>query len=279
MPAPQQAAEDALRKGDPRAALAHLTDAVRAKPADAKLRTFMAQLLSVLGQWERAHTQLNVVADLDPLAIPMRETMGHAIRSELVRAQVFAGRCTPTVLGEPQAWLAQLVESLKQSAQGAHGLAAELAAQAYEAAPAVAGTLDGSPFEWLADADSRLGPVLEVCLNGQYTWVPMAQLTRIQFDPPEDLRDCVWMPAHLSFTNGGSSVALVPTRYPGSEASADGLIALARKTEWLPAEGERFFGLGQRVFATDAGDHDVMAVRDIQLHTAGATASAEPSEA
>lgn len=67
---PQQAAEEAVRAGDPRAALARLTDAVRAKPADARLRTFLAQLLSVLGQWERAHTQLNVVADLDKLANP-----------------------------------------------------------------------------------------------------------------------------------------------------------------------------------------------------------------
>ena len=29
----------------------------------------------------------------------------------------------------------------------------------------------------------------------------------------------VWMPAHLQFENGGESVALIPTRYPGSEAA------------------------------------------------------------
>eukprot|EP01031_Cornospumella_fuschlensis_P050386 gene50386-61644_t len=184
---------------------------------------------------------------MDKLAIPMRETVGHAIRCELLRAQVFAGQRTPVVFGQPEAWVAQLIESLKQQAEGKSELAADLAAKAFEAAPASAGSIDGQRFEWLADADSRLGPVLEVCLNGHYTWVPFQHLAKIHFDAPEDLRDCVWMPAQLSFTNGGSSVALVPTRYPGSEKSEDGLVNLARKTEWLPLPGEdRYAGLGQR---------------------------------
>jgi type VI secretion system protein ImpE len=261
----QRRAEEALRAGDPRAALAHLTEAVRAKPADAKLRTFLAQLLCVLGQWERAHTQLNVVAELDKLAIPMRETVGHAIRCELLREQVFAGQRTPMVLGQPQGWLAGLIESLNQAGRGEHQLAADLAARAFEDAPAVAGRIDDQAFEWLADADSRLGPVLEACVNGHYCWVPLQHLTRITFDAPEDLRDSVWMPAQLSFANGGGSVALVPTRYPGSQRSEDGLICLARKTEWLAAPGERWFGLGQRMLTSNLGDHDLMAIRQIEL--------------
>jgi type VI secretion system protein ImpE len=269
--APQQAAEAALRAGDPRTALARLTEAVRAKPADARLRTFLTQLLSVLGQWERAHTQLNVVAELDKLAIPMRETVGHAIRCELLRAQVFGGRRTPVVFGQPEAWVAQLIESLRQQADGQPALAADLAAQAFDAAPARGGQIDGQHFTWLADADSRLGPVLETCLNGHYTWVPFHHLAQVRFDPPEDLRDCVWMPAQLSFTNGGQSVALVPTRYPGSEQSDDGLINLARKTEWQPLPGtERYAGLGQRVLVSDLGDHDLMAVRQIDFDTTDA---------
>lgn len=269
--APQQAAEAALRAGDPRTALARLTEAVRAKPADAKLRTFLTQLLSVLGQWERAHAQLNVVAELDKLAIPMRETVGHAIRCELLRAQVFAGRRTPVVFGQPEAWVAQLIESLRQHADGQDALAADLAAQAFDAAPARGGQIDGQRFAWLADADSRLGPVLETCLNGHYTWVPFHHLAQVRFDPPEDLRDCVWMPAQLSFTNGGQSVALVPTRYPGSEQSDDGLINLARKTEWQPLPGtERYAGLGQHMLVSDLGDHDLMAVRQIDFDTANA---------
>lgn len=270
---PQDAAEAALRAGDARTALARLTEAVRAKPADARLRTFLAQLLSVLGQWERAHTQLNVVADLDKLAIPMRETVGHAIRCELIRAEVFAGRRTPVVFGQPEAWVARLVESLRQQGQGQPERAADLAMQAFDAAPSSAGCIDGKRFDWLADADSRLGPVLETCLNGHYTWVPFQHLAKLRFDPPQDLRDCVWLPAQLHFTNGGQSVALVPTRYLGSEKSDDGLVNLARKTTWQALPGvERYAGLGQRMLSSDEGEYPIMTVREIDFDLAAPAA-------
>lgn len=272
---PRTDAETLLRQGDPRAALAKLTEAVRAKPADASLRIFLSQLLCVLGQWERAHTQLNVVAEMDKLAIPMRETVGHAIRCELMRAQVFAGKRTPMVFGQPDEWLALLIESMLQAGQGNAEMSIDLAARAFDAAPAVSGRIDDQPFEWIMDADSRLGPVLEACVNGRYYWVPFSRLSRIVFEAPEDLRDCVWMPAQLMFTNGGETVALVPTRYPGSQDSADGLINLARRTEWSELGPDRWAGLGQRVLATDAGEHDLMAVRTITLDEV--PASPEPS--
>jgi type VI secretion system protein ImpE len=271
---PRTDAESALRAGDPRTALQHLTSAVRAKPADAKLRIFLAQLLCVLGQWERAHTQLNVVADMDAETVAMRETVGHAIRCELMRAKVFSGNRTPMVFGQPDEWLAPLIESLLQRGQGHAAMAEDLAARAFEAAPEVTGKIDGEPFTWLADADSRLGPVLEACVNGRYYWVPLSRLARVEFEAPADLRDCVWTPANLMFSNGGETVALIPTRYPGSESSEDGAICLARKTEWVDAGNDRWFGLGQRLFATDAAEHAIMSVRTIELDDAPAAAEA-----
>ena len=262
---PRSDAESALRAGDPRAALQQLTAAVRAKPADASLRIFLAQLLCVLGQWERAHTQLNVVADLDALAIPMRETVGHAIRCELMRAQVFAGKRTPMVFGQPDEWLALLIESLLQKGQGNAAMSEDLARRAFDAAPAGAGRLKDAPSERIADADSALGPGLEACVNGRYYWIPFSRLARVSFDAPEDLRDCVWMPAQITFANGGETVALVPTRYVGSHESDDGLICLARKTEWTEIGTDRYAGLGQRVLVTDAGEYDLMSVRSLEF--------------
>ena len=260
--------EAAVRAGQPHDALQRLTAAVRERPANAALRIYLAQLLCVLGQWERAHTQLNVVADMDAKTVPMRETVGHAIRCELLRAEVFAGKRTPMVFGQPDDWLAILIESLLQSGQGNAAMAQDLATRAFDAAPPSAGVIDGQRFEWLADADSRLGPVLEACVNGRYYWIPFSRLSRIRFEPPEDLRDCVWTAAQLMFENGGETVALVPTRYPGSQASDDGLICLARKTEWRDGGAERWFGLGQRVFSSDLGEHDLMAARLIEFDPA-----------
>lgn len=270
MSEPLQAAEAAVKAGNPQEALQHLTAAVKAKPDDAKLRIFMAQLLCVLGQWERAHTQLNVCADMDAKAIPMREMSGHALRCELIRAAVFEGKRSPMVFGQPDQWLAMLIESLLQAGTGNAALAADLAARAFDAAPATSGTVDGEPFEWIADADSRLGPVLEAFVNGRYYWIPFSRLSRISLDLPTDLRDMVWLPAQLHFDNGGEAIALIPTRYPGSQSSPDGAIQLARKTEWQDQGGDRFFGLGQRVLSTDAGDLDLLSVRLIELQTTAA---------
>ena len=67
----------------------------------------------------------------------MRETVGHAIRCELMRAKVFAGQRTPMVFGQPDEWLALLIESLLQKGQGDAALADDLAARAFDAAPEV----------------------------------------------------------------------------------------------------------------------------------------------
>src|SRR5204863_2748439 len=90
-----------------------------------------------------------------------------------------------------------------------------------------------------------------------------------EIEEPEDLRDMVWTPAHLQFENGGESVALVPTRYPGSEASSDGFVVLARKTVWEEIAPDTFRGLGQRVLATDEGETPLMDIRSIALTPAG----------
>jgi type VI secretion system protein ImpE len=114
--------------------------------------------------------------------------------------------------------------------------------------------------------------VLEAVMNGRYYWVPFSRLTSVTIEEPEDLRDVVWMPAHLQFENGGEMVALIPTRYPGSESSEDGLITLARKTVWQEMAADVHHGLGQRVIATDAVDVPLMELRKLTL---GAAAAAE----
>lgn len=271
------AAEAAIRAGAPKAALASLTAAVKAAPANAALRIFLAQLLCVLGQWERAHTQLNVVAAMDDAAGPMREMVGHALRCEKIRGAVFEGRRSPMIFGEPEEWLATLIEAMLRAGAGESELALSLAARAFEAAPASRGRIDGTAFEWIADADSRLGPVLEAMVNGRYYWIPFTRLVRVDIEAPTDLRDMVWLPAHLQFANGGEVIAMLPTRYPGSERSDDEQILMARKTEWRQAgsDTERWLGLGQRVLITDQGEHDLLSVRSIELDTMPADPSPE----
>lgn len=256
-------AEAALREGDPRRALDELQAAVRAAPADPKLRVFLFQLLCVLGQWDRALNQLELCAQMDAAALPMRETYRDAIRCELLRAEVFAGRKSPMLFGEPEGWIAKLIESLIRTGRGEPAAADQLREEAFAEAPASAGSFNGQRFEWVADADMRLGPVLEAVVNARYCWVPFWRLASVQAEEPADLRDAVWLPANLSFTNGGQSVALLPVRYPGSEASDDGLIALARRTSWAEVRPGVHHGLGQRQLATDSAEYPLLELRHL----------------
>ena len=258
-------AQELVAAGDPQGALALLQQQVRAAPADPKLRVFLFQLLCVLGQWERASTQLQVCGEMDASTLPMVNTYREALKCERVREAVFAGKTTPVALGEPKAWLAWLVEALQAEGRGETTVAEQWRNDALEAAPSSAGTLDGAPFDWIADADSRLGPVLEAIVNGRYCWVPYTTLAKVVIEAPVDLRDLVWAPARLEFPHGGQTVALLPARYSGSGSSGDGALQLSRKTEWIELGSGHFRGLGQRVLTTSEPEVGLLAVREIVL--------------
>lgn len=252
-------AQALIKEGKPAEALAALQGQVRSEPSNAKHRIFLFQLLSVMGQWSRALTQLNVVGELDAEALPMVQTYREAIQCEALRAEIFAGRRAPLIFGEPQDWLGLLVEALRLDATDPSHAAA-LRAQAFEQAPAAGGSIDGERFEWLMDADQRLGPVLEAVVNGRYFWIPFSRIARIEIDPPGDLRDTVWTAATFTWTNEAQAVGLIPTRYHGSIDSADDAIKLARRTEWQDGHG-----LGQRMFASESADYALMDVRSVEF--------------
>jgi type VI secretion system protein ImpE len=256
-------AEENFRQGNLAACLEALQGDVRRHPEVARHRVFLAQLLMIMGQWERALTQLGVLQELDASTLPMVHSYGAAIQCERLRAGVFRGERSPLLFGEPEPWMAQMVQAVGLVAHGRAGEAAEVRALALESAPAVPGTLNGVPFNWFADSDPRLGPLLEVLLNGSYYWVPLHRVREMRLEAPSDVRDFVWMPAQFVWTNGGEAVGLIPTRYPGSETSADDALRLARKTEWLGGGPDVALGLGQRVFATDDAETPLLELRSV----------------
>ena len=271
-------AEDRLREGDLDETLRQLQEQVRKEPANTKYRVFLFQLLAVMGQWERAMNQLNVAGELDAGTLAMVQTYREALRCEVLRGEIFAGRRSPLVFGEPEEWFALLLEAQRLLAQGAGEQAMEMRERALETAPATPGTIDGAPFEWIMDGDNRLGPVVEAIVNGRYYWVPFQRIRSLQIEEPADLRDLVWMPAHFTWANGGESAGLIPTRYPGSETSPDPELRRGRRTEWLEQPGGAYVGQGQRMFFTDSGEYPLMEVRSITLVTGTDAAEAESGE-
>jgi type VI secretion system protein ImpE len=110
----------------------------------------------------------------------------------------------------------------------------------------------------------RLGPVLEAVIEGKYYWIPFQNLLMIEIDPPTDLRDVVWAPARLILAAGGEKVALIPTRYPGSEAASNpAAVRLARTMQFGGADGETPLGL--RVLNTDQSEYALFDIARVKL--------------
>ncbi len=259
---------EALHAGDVIGAMSQLKNEVRDRPQAADLRVFRFQLFAVTGEWDRALSQLKVASELDGDCQTMADAYQHILRCEALREEVFSKGRSPLVLGEPEPWVASAIEAARLYCDGNYQNAAALQGEAYQDAPTSTGSFtlrsaDETPnsglpeehgFEWIADADSRIGPFVEAIVQGKYYWVPFHRIKCVEFHPINDLRDFVWIPAQFTWKGGGEMVGMVPVRYPSSEKHTDGLIQLGRKTIWEEKSSDTYFGLGQRMFATGESD-------------------------
>ena len=254
-----------LKEGRLEESLTALMGAIKQKPEDHSLRLFLFQLASVLGQWDRSLTQLRLVETLRPETQWLGKAFQQVVQAEFVRSQVFAGKVTPLLFGEPEEWMGWFIQALQLTNHGSLAEAKALRARALESAPANPGTLNGRPFEWIMDADPRLGPFLEVIIGGSYYWAPFSRIRQIRAEKPKDLRDLVWMAASFTWTNGGEMAGHIPVRYAGTELQASNELKLARRTEWIKQSDGSQIGLGQRLLATENEDVALLEVRHLEF--------------
>lgn len=258
--------DDMLRAGDLDGARAALVEMVKRAPTDQSARLFLFQLFCLIGEWDRASAQLRALASLSPEAQMLAVNYNLAIEAEKNRAQVFAGQAQPALLTSSSPWAGDLAAALGALAQGRVDEAEARRDLAFDAAPDTPGELDGRPFDWIADADTRFGPALEAIIAGRWGLVPFDAIDSLRSEGPKDLRDLVWLPVELAFKSGQSVNALLPTRYPGSEACEDAALRLARRTDWRDeAWGEA--GSGQHEWSlSDGSDVGLLSLRRLQFH-------------
>ena len=235
-------------------------DAVRRRPADARERWLLFQLLCVDGAWERALTQLQAWAGLEPEGEARAQLYRGLIQSELFRAEVFAGQRTPGFVDAAPAWLDALLRANERLAGGDVASADALREAALNDAPATRGDGDGTAeFDWLTDSDTRIGPVCEMAVAAGYRWVPFEQMRSLTLAPVASLTDIVWRAATAILRNGTVLRGYVPVRYPGSEhGPAD--IKLARATTWQNVGDTGVVATGQKTWTTDRGDFGLLEI-------------------
>lgn len=243
-------------------ALVEAQSAVRQCPEDAALRAALFPLYAALGRWEKAATQCELLAKLQPSTAFLGQVYHRVLACEVERQGVLQGVQLPPLFGEPEAWMAPFLRAAQLAFQGQVAAATALRNQALEAVPAMAGRLNGRSFTALGDADPRFSFFLEAIVGGTYFWVPFTRIRSIQTESPENMRDTLWLPARFVWENDGEATGYLFARYPGSELSGDGAVALGRATDWVQQTDGSQHGIGQRMLATEAEDVALLDVRE-----------------
>ncbi|MFT4066128.1 type VI secretion system accessory protein TagJ [Paraburkholderia sp.] len=237
---------------------ARTIDNVRRHPSNVRERWLLFELLCVDGEWERALQQLQTCAALEPEGASRAHLYRGLIQSEMFRTEVFAGQRTPGEIDPLPTWVNLLIEANVKLGEGNLIAADELRTAAFDHAPATRGesTRIGA-FEWLADSDTRLGPVCELAVAGGYRWVPFDAMKSLTLGPVTALTDLVWRSVIVGLRNATVLRGYLPVRYPGSE-SGPSAIKLARETIWRDIGETGVIALGQKTWRTDTGDFGLL---------------------
>ncbi len=233
-------------------ALTRLEREVRSAPNSASHRWALAELLCLLGHWERALKQLQVGSKLadakeskDAHWQSKAQMLRGLVRAEAQRTQVFAGQLLPVPVVDRPVWMEELARAIAANEKGDHAQADRLRRSALDVAPTRAGvcawvddTLPNPPsdippdtvatqalaeqaFDWISDTDTRLGPVCEFIVAGGYRWLAYADIATLELARPSSLLDLVWLPATLRLrsTEAGARPlrGFIPARYSGTE--------------------------------------------------------------
>ncbi len=208
---------------------------LRRNPADAAERTFLFELLCFSGQYERAEKQLGILAQGSPEAELGAVLYYSALHAEKTRQEMFRTEAFPQ-------------------------------APAPEPHP---GTLNGKPFQSIADADPTIGARLEVYAAGAYTWIPFRHIASVHIEPPRRLRDTLWTPAFVltgsTFKGTDIGEVIIPAIYPFSWKSPDPSVWLGRTTEWVADDEGHQFPVGQKMFVVDGEEVPLLEIRSLEF--------------
>jgi type VI secretion system protein ImpE len=240
-------ANQLFQAGRLKEAVQALNEDVRNHPEDTKRRTFLFELLCFSGEYDRAEKQLDLLAEAGPNSEAGALLYRSALHAERTRQDLFQRKEYPKPGGGASA-----------GAESTHG------------------TLNGKPFQTIADADPRIGPRLEVFAGGNYLWINFEHLASIQIQPPRRLRDLLWTPAvvragpALKSTELGE--VLLPVLSPFAWQHSDEAVRLGRMTVWEEDESGAAVPVGQKMLLVDGEEFPLLEIRKLEFDSPPARA-------
>jgi type VI secretion system protein ImpE len=246
---------------------------VQSRPSDMAARSALWQVFAARGEFDRAQAQLDAMVVIDGSWAREATACGGLLQAEAQRLRVLGGAEPPVCMGDPPPWLADMVAGLSLAAGSASAdrrAAAALLHRAQLSSPACVGSANGQPLSWLCDGDARLGPCLEVVVQGRYFWVPWSRVRALNTRPPTEIRDRLWLHALVTLEDELSIEAFLPARYPAPGNDAE---HLGQRTEWhLLADDVKdvYVGRGQKTLLADSGEWGLLELRELRLQGAAA---------
>ncbi|HXC62441.1 MAG TPA: type VI secretion system accessory protein TagJ, partial [Nitrospiria bacterium] len=220
-------------------AIGALNEQLRRDPTNGKARTFLFELLCFSGEYDRAEKQLAVLSQGGQQSELGGLLYRGALSATRARQDLFEKKEFPKPVG------------------------------AAENKGSVSGTINGTPFQTMVDADSRVGANLEVFAAGSYFWLPFAFLSSIEISPPKRLRDLLWIPAIIrtsaEYQDKELGETLLPALTPFSGKHADDSVRLGRETLWEEDEDGQDYPIGQKMLLADDQEIPILEVRKLEF--------------
>lgn len=239
---------------------------VKSKPTDQARRGFLAELLCIAGDLERADKQLDVLSNQDPQAAAGLGLFRQLVRAEQARQQFYSEGRVPEFLIPPDDQLRVYLEASVLLRDNQPGQAAERLHEAEEKRAPLAGVCNGEPFEDMRDLDDLTACIFEILTNnGKYFWVPMHSVLSVEFQPPEHPRDVLWRQAHLSVKDGPDGEVFFPAIYAETGDTPSDQARLGRSTDWIGGDGAPVRGQGQRTFLIGSADRTIMELETLEI--------------
>lgn len=260
-------AREAYRAGDLTAALEGMNTEVRNNPTDQSRRGFLAELLCLSGNLERADIHLDTLGDQDSQAAPHIAVIRQLARAEQARRQFFGEGRVPEFIGAPTDVLKLHLEASLLLREGDAEAAAKKLAEAEEQRPKVSGVCDGEPFDDLRDLDDTTASFLEVLTStGKYFWIPMERLIHVEFREPKRPRDLMWRQAAMEVRDGPDGEVYIPAIYPDPDGSNSDAAKLGKVTEWIGGDdGSPVRGVGQRTLLVGSDARPIMELQQLSV--------------
>lgn len=247
------------------AAIHELNQEVKQHPTNTRIRTFLFELLCFDGAHDRAERQLDILGNQDDKAGIGVEVYRNLLKADAARRRLFVDGVRPNFFTDPPEYVRDCLAAILLLQEGDVQGASKLIEQSKASAPRLNGTINGRAFAGLTDSDDRVGPVVEVFVNGAYMWIPLQQIKTIRLSRPSFLRDLLWAPVQVECLDGQQGEVYVPTLYPGSERDENEQVRLGRITEWVSLGGGLVGGLGLKTFMVGDAETSILEINELVM--------------